>query len=129
MKASNDPSSVWHSWLMRNWATPFSGFRWSIRKLARTGRAIYLDIDMILMTDIASSITRSGNRLFASPEPRTFCCTLWDCERAKHFFRGETTQNRVWALCSAKNKFPPGNVAAFANGNWNCLTEELQQHP
>lgn len=128
MKASNVPASLWHGWLMRNWATPFSGFRWSIPEACGfSGRAIYLDIDMILMDDIAKLWHHPIEQpaFCVAKNPRTFCCTLWDCERAKHYLPPVKQLKAEYGLYARlKNKFPPGSVASFANGNWNCLDGE-----
>jgi hypothetical protein len=128
MKASNDPASTWHGWLMRNWATPFSGFRWSIPEhCGFQGRAIYLDIDMIVLADIAELWNHPiGQPAFCvAKNPRTFCCTLWDCERAKHFLPPVKQLKSEYGLYARlKNKFPLGSVASFANGNWNVLDGE-----
>lgn len=61
MQLSRNPESFWFSkpetgegWNTVKWATPFSAFRWSIPAHCNyEGRAIYMDADMLVMSDIA----------------------------------------------------------------------------
>jgi hypothetical protein len=128
MKASNDPRSTWHGWLMRNWATPFSAFRWSIPEhCGFEGRAIYLDIDMIVLADIAElwHHPMSDNQVCIAKNPSTFCCTLWDCARAQKYLpRVAQLKSEYGLYARVKRNFPVGTVGQFANGNWNCLDGE-----
>jgi len=128
MKASNDPSSIWHGWLMRNWATPFSGFRWAVPAACGfQGRAIYLDIDMIVRADIAELWEHpiKPPAFCVAKNPKTFCTTLWDCERARpHLPDVKRLKSEYGLYAHIKNGFPAGAVAPFANGNWNCLDGE-----
>ena len=127
MKASNDPASIWHGWIMRNWATPFSGFRWSIPEACGfSGRAIYLDIDMILMADIAELWHHPIEPMICvAKNPSTFCCTLWDCARAQKYLPPVKQLKSEYGLYArVKRNFPVGSVRAFENGNWNCLDGE-----
>lgn len=84
MRLTNDPDSPFHvaKWDTSTWATPFSGFRYSVPALAGyEGRAIYMDSDVIVQADVAELVAlpmrnahvlaRASNRL---------CVSLWDCE-------------------------------------------------
>jgi hypothetical protein len=128
MKASNDPGSIWHGWLMRNWATPFSAFRWAVPAACSfQGRAIYLDIDMIVRADIAELWKHpiEPPAFCVAKNPRTFCCTLWDCQRARaHLPELRRLKSEYGLYAHLKNNFPAGAVAPFRNGNWNCLDGE-----
>jgi hypothetical protein len=128
MKASNDPKSMWYGWLKRSWATPFSGFRWSIPEACEfKGRAIYLDIDMILMADIAELWNHpiEAPAFCVAKNPQTFCCTLFDCARSRDHIPPVKRIKTEYALYAhLKRKFPPGGVQPFGNGNWNCLDGE-----
>jgi hypothetical protein len=54
MKHSNDYKNFWSGWNSRNWATPFSGFRCGIPAYCNfKGQAIYMDSDMIVLSDLA----------------------------------------------------------------------------
>jgi len=128
MKASNDPGTTWHGWLMRNWATPFSGFRWSIPEhCGFEGRAIYLDIDMIVLADIAELWHHpiDEREICVAKNPSTFCCTLWDCAKAKKYLPSVKQLKTEYGLYArVRRGLPAGSVAPFANGNWNCLDGE-----
>ena len=96
MQLSSDPESFWYSdpaagagWHTQRWATPFSGFRWAVPAYCGyQGRAIYMDTDTIVLTDIAQLwqapldqdkvvIARSDTA------PPRFCVSLWDCAKAQ----------------------------------------------
>ena len=54
MRQTKDLTSPWGGWKTNQWATPFSGFRWAIPEVCNfEGRAIYMDVDMICLKDIA----------------------------------------------------------------------------
>jgi hypothetical protein len=94
MRLSRDPASPFFSdgrgagWRTERWATPFSGLRWAVPSLCgHTGRAIYMDADVLALGDIAE-LWRApvetphvvlGRRF--SGEIR-LCVSLWDCARA-----------------------------------------------
>ena len=49
--------SFWHGWADKNWVAPFSGYRWGIPEACNfEGKAIYTDVDMINMRDMAELI-------------------------------------------------------------------------
>lgn len=96
MRLSADPESPWYSapasgrgWRTERWATPFSGFRWAVPAVCGfTGRAIYMDADVMALGDIAEL----WNTPLAEPAVATgkgagkdlrFCVSLWDNERAR----------------------------------------------
>ena len=91
MRQTNDETSFWHGWADKNWSTPFSGYRWGIPEACNyEGKAIYTDVDMINMKDIAELIdlevpakqlclARDGDR-FGGKE---FCVMVFDCARWK----------------------------------------------
>src|SRR6478609_8300859 len=54
MRLSRDPASIWSGWESSKWATPFSAFRWAVPAACGfMGRAIYMDVDMVAVADIA----------------------------------------------------------------------------
>ena len=93
-----------------SWATPFSGFRWSAfrKHCGFKGRAIYLDIDMIVLADIAE--------LWHHPIEPAFCRREKSVDVLLHALglrggapipaAGQTDQNGAWALCAAAAQFP-----------------------
>lgn len=90
MRLSHDPVSVWSGWNSSKWATPFSAFRWAIPAACNfQGRAIYMDVDMVAVADIAELwrmpiepgkivVARGGGSW-------RFCVSLWDCAAAKDY--------------------------------------------
>jgi len=136
MKLSKDPRSFWYSdahagkgWLTRGWATPFSAFRWGVPAACRfAGKAIYLDVDMIVMSDIAELWdTPFNSEAFAiAKNTQTFCCTLFDCARAKHVLPPVDRIRREFGLYAyIRRSLVPGRVQSFPVGqNWNCLDGE-----
>jgi len=135
MKLSKDPASFWYAappaqgWLTRGWATPFSAFRWGVPAACGfEGRAIYLDVDMIVMDDIAKlwhAPFASGSFVIAKDES-TFCCSLFDCERAKKALPPIERIKREYGLYAhLRRAFRTGQVQRFPFGqNWNCLDGE-----
>ena len=86
MIASRDPASLWYGWDKRRWATPFSGFRWSVPYACGfDGRAIYMDSDTIVNADIAElwRLDLPAGAVAAARSAAKFCISLWDCERAR----------------------------------------------
>lgn len=135
MKLSKDPGSFWYSdrtknrgWLTSSWATPFSGLRWGIPAFCNfEGRAIYLDIDMIVMDDIAKLWNEpiNGEAFCIAKDPKTFCCTVFDCAKAKERLPPiDQIKYRYGVYAWLKRKFQPQWVQPFATGNWNCLDGE-----
>lgn len=135
MKLSTDPKSFWFSdkgrrgWLTRGWATPFSALRWSIPAYCNfEGKAIYLDVDMILKADIAelwNTPFNTGSFVIAK-NPSIFCCSLFDCARAKKHLPSLDRIKTEFGLYSRLRKnFGVGQVQSFPPGsNWNCLDGE-----
>jgi len=135
MKLSKNPESYWYSdraknrgWLTQSWATPFSGFRWAIPAFCHfQGRAIYLDVDMIVMADIAELWhTKAQDGKFCVAKNRdTFCTTLWFCDRAANSLPPVDRIKTKYALYAHLRKaFREDQIQGFSNGNWNCLDGE-----
>lgn len=54
MMISDDPASYWYGWNSSEWATPFSAFRCGIPEYCDfQGQAIYMDSDVMVLTDLA----------------------------------------------------------------------------
>jgi hypothetical protein len=138
MKLSKNPNSFWYSsavkregWLTQSWATPFSAFRWGIPAFCGfEGKAIYLDIDMIVMDDIAKlwNTAPKDGAFCVAKDPSTFCCTLWFNDRARSILPPVARIKREYALYAhLRKKFNPEQIQPFSNGNWNCLDGESYQ--
>ena len=136
MKLSRDPGSFWFAdpqhgqgWNTRGWATPFSPFRWAIAEFCEfKGRAIYLDVDMMVMDDIAKLWTTEmfPGAMALAKNAKTFCCSLFDCARAKHFLPPVVRlKSEIGLYRHVRKSFGCTTVQAFNGiGNWNCLDGE-----
>jgi len=131
MRLSRDPASFWFAdpqrrlgWNTQGWATPFSALRWGIPAACNfQGRAIYLDIDMLPLADIAELWDQPMNGAAMLSKPEAICVTVYDCERMqkilpdidkiKHL-RGFYRQVRD------NVRKAPGAIKRYA-GDWNCL--------
>ena len=98
MQLSHDINSPWYSnqdtdkgWSTEKWATPFSGFRWAIPELCDfTGRAIYMDADVVVLCDIAElwSHPMNNNAIVIAKGGKSsarLCTCVWNCEKAKQY--------------------------------------------
>lgn len=101
MQMSRDADSPWHTdpavnagWHTEQWVTPFSGFRWAIPALCDfSGRAIYMDADMIVLRDIADlwRMPLGKDTVMAAKGRKQrwrFCVTVWDCAAARAHLPG-----------------------------------------
>jgi hypothetical protein len=62
-----------------SWSTDFSCFQFAVFELARfDGRAIYLDVDMVVLGDIAEDWTWKSNKPWVCPEGRSEVSVI-DC--------------------------------------------------
>jgi hypothetical protein len=139
MKLSTDPKSFWYSnprrnegWLTRGWATPFSALRWGIPAACNwEGRAIYMDIDMIPMADIAElwNSKINGNAFCVAKDEKTFCCTLFDNAKARRILPNINSIKREYGMYARlRRNFGPRDVQRFPpEANWNCLDGEKYQ--
>ena len=88
MRQTHDKNSFWGGWETPRWSTPFSGFRWVIPEACGfTGRAIYMDVDMLNLRDISAlySMDLEGRPMAARRGKRfgghEFCVIVMDCEK------------------------------------------------
>jgi hypothetical protein len=128
MRLSRDPDSPFYSdrgrgWDTRNWATPFSWFRYAIPELCSfEGRAIYCDSDVMFLADVAEladAPMEPGKVVMARSFDR-LCVSLWDCAEARTYLPPIATLQRSgpiirnWSEQRVWQPFPKGQ-------NWNCL--------
>lgn len=144
MKLSPDPASFFYSnpkegqgWNSSHWATPFSGFRWSIPAQCNfEGKGIYMDSDFIVMADIAEAwnqefqpgkivMSKGGNHQWR------FCFSIWNCAEAqKHIPKVGKLRKDPYSFRDMHNyiKSHP-NLRQDFQGNWNCLDLEKYDSP
>lgn len=128
MALSRDPASLWGGWRTERFSTPFTPFRWTVPEACGfQGRAIYLDVDMFVVADIAE--------LWRQPMPdgaaalindrsgklRT-CVTVFDCAAARRILPGVRELKRQrdphdYAMAALVRS---GAFGAF-EGRWNCV--------
>lgn len=116
-------------WDTRHWATPFSGFRWAVPEMCGYhGKAIYMDSDMIVLSDIAGlwyQDTRGHVVLARGGGEWRLCVSLWDCAKAKgkippiEAMKADPAAHM--AMRKASNQ--PGFIGSFS-GDWNTLDRE-----
>ena len=130
--ATEDVEIVW----MRNndsylemsnhgWATPFSGFRWTVPEMCNfEGRALYMDVDMLNLRDISIlyNMDLKGKSLSCRAGGRT-CVMVMDCEKCKHWMPSIAAQNKgqrthMSLYSKARSHFTPFDA------RWNCLDGE-----
>lgn len=98
MQLTRDENSTWYAnpkqqagWNTKKWATPFSGFRWAIPAYCDyQGRAIYMDADVIVLSDIAElwQHPMHDDAIVAAKtnaDMTRLCTCVWDCEAAKEW--------------------------------------------
>lgn len=118
----------WSGFATERWATPFSGMRWCLSAYCNfEGRAIYMDSDVIVCSDIAGlwkqsfgpgqiAIAKHGGRL---------CVSLWDCAAAKkHVLPIEQLRSDPEAHRKMGERMKTHGLVGTFEGNWNCLDGE-----
>jgi hypothetical protein len=135
LMVSRDPTSFWYSdpktqngWNTQSWATPFSALRWGIPAACGfQGRAIYMDSDMIAMSDIVELWKQQippGKALLAKGDAQVISCVmLMDCAALRPKLQD------IDLLRSVSGKYREvcdevADVAARYTGNWNCRDGE-----
>lgn len=132
MMMGSDPT--WSDWDSRTWATPFSGFRWTIPEhMNFIGQGIYMDSDMIILSDIGNLWDQefeSGKCVLAkgsnNNEGWRYCVCKWNNSEAKQYL---LPLNRMKTIPNSHQRM----MGFFANnqeivqqfeGNWNCIDGE-----
>jgi hypothetical protein len=130
MRQSRDGGgSIWGQWETQRWSTPFSGFRWAIPEACGfTGRAIYMDVDMLNLKDIAElyAIDLKGKPMAARRGKRfgghEFCVIVMDCEKlgdlmmpVSRMKTNPDAHHRYISMFSGNDQF-----VAEMDPRWNC---------
>lgn len=139
MQLSRNPNSFWYSnpekgegWHTELWPTPFSGFRWAIPEYCGfEGRAIYMDADMIVLSDLAELWQHpiSKKAIVAAKgkkQIKRLCTSLWDCNKAKNELPSvETLKSDPFSHRKMMQyiKDHPKLVQPF-NDSYNCIDGE-----
>jgi hypothetical protein len=131
MMLSRDKDSPWYSsatsgWNTQLWATPFSVFRWSIPHIVGTGKAIYMDVDMVALADIAELWNQPfppGKAVLWKDEKNS-CVMLMDCAPVKAALPRFEDMRRKLGGYSVYRDIHVRPLAAKFKNNWNCLDGE-----
>lgn len=132
MKISDNITSPWGGWDTQLWATPFSGFRWSIPEVCNfAGKGVYMDSDMIILSDIAKLWNQSfdaGKVVLTKGGEQTwrYCVCMWNNAFARDFLlplermkANPDSHRRMMNYFSTNQEI----VQPF-KGNWNCVDME-----
>lgn len=128
MRLSRDVSSFWYAdpqrklgWRTDRWATPFSALRWGIPAACNfEGKAIYMDVDMIAMADIAELWNQEFTGAMLS-KPEAICVTLYDNAKMKKFLPPIDKIKEPRSYLDVRRKVLISNCIQRYKGNWNCL--------
>jgi hypothetical protein len=129
MRLSRDPNSFWYAdpqrklgWRTDRWATPFSALRWGIPAACNfEGKAIYMDVDMIAMADIAELWNQDLNGAAMLSKPEAICVTVYDCAKMKKVLPPLAQIKEVRRYIEIRRHvLSCGCIRRYA-GNWNCL--------
>jgi hypothetical protein len=132
IRLSRNPESFWYSdpqarkgWNTRTWHTPFSPLRWGVPAFCHfQGKAIYLDVDMIAMADIAElwnqEIKDEAGMLAKVPD---ICVTMYNnpaMQKALPPVEQIKTQPGLYRQVRYRCLGQAGLIQKVS-GNWNCL--------
>lgn len=128
MRLSRDPTSFWYAdpqrklgWRTDRWATPFSALRWGIPTACNfEGKAIYMDVDMIAMADIAELWNQEFTAAMLS-KPEAICVTVYDNAKMKKFLPPIDKIKEPRNYLDVRRKVLISNCIQRYKGNWNCL--------
>jgi hypothetical protein len=121
-----DQDDTWTDWQCTDqWATCFSCFRWGIPAACGfEGRAIYLDSDQIVLTDIAelANIDLKGKAIGTTPK-RESSVSVFDCAKFKDWdqFQLDHLKEHAAKTGSYYKWLRDNGEVEFISQQWNCL--------
>jgi hypothetical protein len=130
MRLSRDPTSFWFAdpqkkkgWRTDKWATPFSALRWGIPAACNfEGKAVYMDVDMIPLADIAELWNQEITTGAMLSKPEAICVTVYDNAKMKKFLPPiEEIKQPLRYREIRRHVLSNGCVQRYKGGNWNCL--------
>lgn len=134
MKLNNDINSMYYvkDWNVSLWATPFSGFRWTIPEAMNfSGIGVYMDSDMIILSDLAKLWNQEfedGKVVMAKggSESWRYCVCMWDCYRAQKYIPSvKVLRDDASSHSFLMKQFSSGSdIVQPFKGNWNCIDME-----
>ena len=129
MRLSRDPSSFWYSdpqcklgWNTEKWATPFSALRWGIPAACNfEGKAIYMDVDMISMADIAELWEQDISKGAMLSKPEAICVTMYDNAKMQGVLPPIEEIKKPGRYREIRRSVLSSGCIQRYTGNWNCL--------
>jgi hypothetical protein len=130
MRLSRDGASFWFAdpqkkigWRTDKWATPFSALRWGVPAACNfEGKAIYMDVDMIAMDDIAKLWNQDITQGAMLSKPEAICVTMYDNAKMKNVLPPIEEIRQPGIYREIRRKVLHNNcIQRYSGGNWNCL--------
>lgn len=129
MCLSRDPASFWFSdpkskrgWQTQGWATPFSALRWGIPAACNfEGKAIYMDLDKLVMADIAELWDTPFNGKPMVSKPEAICVSMYDNVAMKKMLPPLDQIKSAGFYREVRRLFSQPHLIQRYKGNWNCL--------
>jgi hypothetical protein len=129
MRLSRDPSSFWFAdpqrklgWRTDFWATPFSALRWGIPAFCNfEGKAIYLDVDMIAMADIAELWHQELTTGAMLSKLEDISTSVYDNAKMAKFLPPIEQIKEPFRHRDIRRKMQSNGAVQRYKGNWNCL--------
>src|SRR5262245_47213696 len=129
MRLSKDPKSFWYAdprmkrgWRTDRWATPFSALRWGIPAACNfQGKAIYLDVDMIVMDDIAKLWNQEIIHGAMLSKPEAICVTMYDNAKMGKILPSVDYIKEPRRYLDVRRKVLNHGCIQRYKDNWNCL--------
>jgi hypothetical protein len=129
LRLSRDVSSFWYSdpqrkfgWRTDRWATPFSALRWGIPAACNfEGKAIYLDVDMVLKADIAELWHQEITTGAMLSKPEDISVSLYDNAKMARILPPIDKIKEPMQYRDIRRKMLANGSVQRYRGNWNCL--------
>jgi len=120
--------STWKNWQHTNkWATCFSCYRWAIPAACNfEGKAIYLDSDMVVLSDIKGLNDSLCDKGMATTPKRESSVSVFDCSKFKDMpeFQLDALKSNAIKTNSYYNLLKARGMVSFIDQQWNCLDGE-----
>lgn len=117
--------STWRGWSHTDkWATCFSCFRWAIPAACGfQGRAIYLDSDMIVLSDIKNLFDQDCSKGVATTPKRESSVMVMDCAKFAGMpeFQLDTLKNNAAKTNDYYKLLRSRDMVGYIDQQWNCL--------
>lgn len=122
------------AWPKRGWGTDFSCFRFAIPELMGfTGRAVYMDVDMLVLGDVAELLDVATPKPWVCCHPAMTDVSVIDCAgfRNRPFWKSLSQMKaaglKTFFYCQTLEVH--GMVSATLPWDWNCRDRADQWKP